>query len=208
MARGQPRLIVRVIVQFPSSTKARTLPRPWPLLRSSQSPDTPAARLAFHLHRLHLTGRALVTAADAITRQRAADLAAARIPLMTTNVIELAKLLDVPAEELSRPLTDIEHAEWIYYRVSVRNARLVWHNARATWQKAGYSLRHASSVMLLHNSFVSRNSRPGATKPSPLTLHPADRLTTALSAPYGPEAFLPMQYRSELLQKLSTRYSR
>lgn len=127
---------------------------------------------------------------------------------MPANVIELANLLDVPPEELSRPLTDFEQAEWLYYRVSVRNAHVVWSNARSAWQQAGYSLRHAASVMLLHASFVSHNSKPGARRPSPLTLQPASRLTTALSTPFGPEVFLPMQYRSDLLQILSTRLSR
>lgn len=180
------------------STKVRHLPRPWPLLRTDQSPDTVSARLAFHLHRLGLTGRTLIDAHPIISPQRAADLTLGRLPLQLSNVPGFAALIGVPAEELTRPLTNAEHAEWFFYRVSARHAASVWASARATWCLHDLSVRQAATAMDLHHSFVLRNSNPRARNISPLTLPPASRLTTALSTTYGPECFLPERYRDEL----------
>lgn len=180
-----------------TTTKVRSLPRPWPLLRNGQDPSDLAARVAFHLHRLNLTGKSLINAKAGISRDIAADLAAARRSLTQHAVVELAGSLGIDHAELSRDLTIDEQREWFFYRVSARHSRKVWNNAHAAWNSAGWSCRHAAEVMGLDESYLRRQTHSLTTDPATLTFPPAARLTTALALPLGPAQLLPDVHRKD-----------
>lgn len=170
--------------------KARYLPRPWPLLRRNQNPDTIEARLAFHLHRLHLHGRPLASLSPTIKRHRAVDIAAGRISLSPDEVRTLARLLHVDPHELIRPLTDAEQLEWFFYSVSATYPSDVWANARNAWQADGLTIRQAAQAMGLNHAYVVRNVDPLNRRPRTLTYPRALNLTSALETPLQPQHFL------------------
>ena len=162
------------------ATKARDLPRPWPLLASLEG------RVAFHLHRLRLLDRTLHAAR--YSKIDAADLAAARLALSHTDVATLARRLRIPAMHLVRSLTLEEQREWAFYRASAANPRHVWAAARAAWSANGITDRDAAHIMHLTPSAVCHALRQSTA----LTYPPARRLASALKLKGGPEAFLPL----------------
>jgi len=166
-------------------------------LINGQDPNGLAARVAFHLHRLQLTGRRLINPDAGVTREIATDLALARLPLMLDTVDELAGALGIDPAELSRDLTAHEHCEWFFYRVSARHPHDVWANAQGAWRAAGWSRRQAAAVMGFDESYLRRQTHNQTRRPATLALLPAARLTSALSLPLGPAQLLPVAYRKD-----------
>lgn len=174
-----------------AATKARRLPRPWPLLAQGQDPEGLEARVAFHLHRLKLIGHRL--RALGYDPNDAADLAAARMPLRLSAISALAARLELDRAELTRPLTHDEQRVWAFYRASAADPSTVWRNARAIW-RAHYSDQQAADIMGLNVSLVWRATARGRVV---LSFERAARLTTALNIADGPEAFLPRPARND-----------
>jgi hypothetical protein len=171
--------------------ESRRLPRPWPLLREGQDPASLEARVAFHLHRMKLVGRALHQAG--YHNADAADLAAARTLISQSFLEELARRLGVSAAELSRPLTPDEQREWAFYRASAADPSYVWNAARSAWTAKGLSETAAAAIMGLNRTTVAH----AVVRSHVLTFKSALRLSTALSLPGGPEAFLPLPTRDD-----------
>jgi hypothetical protein len=88
-------------------------------------------------------------------------------------------------------LTPHEKREWAYYRTSATDPHHVWNAARALWRQHGLEDKDAAALMGLKPSTVA-DSR---TKRFVLRFNAAQRLTTALNHPGGPEALLPLQSR-------------
>lgn len=129
-------------------TKALYLAHRWPLLADGQDPASLEARVAYHLRRLAIGWRA-VRHTRLLPRDELADLVQGRITLSERVVQDLATRLSLPSSELSRPLTAPETEAWSFYRESVRHRLHVWQRARASWERAGLSLRLAAAVMEL-----------------------------------------------------------
>jgi len=160
----------------------------WPLLADGQDPNGLEALVAYHLHRLRLTGRALAPVRY-LSRPGLQDLTQARRPLSDHKAALLAQALNVPPEELTRPLTSDEATAWAFYRASARAPRYVWRQAQSLWRSAGPSNRQAANVMGLpqHAPANALNLRR---RPITLTFPPALRLTTALNIAEGPNMLL------------------
>ncbi len=167
-------------------TKAARLSRPWPLLREGQDPASLEARVAFHLHRLKLVGRALhrvgYHSADA------ADLAAARTILAPSDIAKLASHLRIPPLDFTRQLSSDEHREWAFYRVSAANPDAVWRAARTAWVARNLTDKQAATLLGYTPKSLSKAIRTHR----PLQFPTAARLSTALNIPGGPEALLPL----------------
>jgi hypothetical protein len=164
------------------------LPRPWPLLREGQDPDSLEARVAFHLHRLKLVGRALRQVG--FHPADAADLAAARLPMSRAYINYIARVLEVAPAELQRDLTSSEQREWDFYRASAANPRQVWRNARDAWRAASFTDLQAADILKVQPALI-RRAASGTGRPVTLSFERAVRLSTALNIFPGPEAFLP-----------------
>ena len=103
------------------------------------------ARVAFHLHRLKLVGRALHRAGYQF--RDAADLAAGRQLLSPHAVIQLANALAVSPLELTRPLSAEESREWAFYRAAATDPTHVWQAARRAWTSHGLTDKAAAELM-------------------------------------------------------------
>jgi hypothetical protein len=125
------------------------------LLADDQDPDGLAARVAFHLHRLHCTGTVLTRGPGRLPPAMAMELTQGRLCLTPHDVRTLARTLDLAEAELSRELQPRERAEWHFYRVSARNRLIVWHRARNLWQRHNLTQRAAAAVMQYSPSHVS-----------------------------------------------------
>lgn len=159
------------------------MPRQWPLLADFQDPDSLEARLAFHLHRLHLTGSKLKQ--SGFTKPHKAHLLSqGRLPLMPRDVDELAAKLGVTVIDLTRPLTPIEQDEWAFYRQSAADRLGVWERAQQAWLEAGLNTTAAAAVMDISLPKVSSALRPEGTRI--LAYDEAARLVTALGLHGGP----------------------
>lgn len=160
----------------------------WPLLGDSQDPGSLEARVAYHLHRLHLTGPAL-RRVRYLSRPGLQDLTQGRRPLNDAKAALLAQALNIPTSELTRPLTPDEDAAWAFYRTSARNPRHVWQQAQTLWRAAGLSNRQAAEVMGLPY-YTPANALNVRRRPITLSYPPALLLTTALVIPEGPDRLL------------------
>jgi hypothetical protein len=138
-----------------SRTKACALPYKWPLLADGQDPDALEARLAYHLHRLQLTGAPLREALKG-KAFLATALSQARASVDHDFITELATSLNIAADELSRAPTEIESHEWAFYRHSARNSSSTWEKASETWNSYGLSLREASKIIGMSHADVVR----------------------------------------------------
>lgn len=160
----------------------------WPLLRDDQNPAGREAVLAFHLHRLGITGSDMV----ARTRLKVADMGMVRqgkLSVSGSYVADLAAGLGVAPGELDRALTDEEKAEWEFYRLSWRHRREVWLRARDLWRDYGKRDAWASRAMGVSAPYVCQ-SISGAREVSTLARPMAARLTTALNATEGPDVLV------------------
>lgn len=156
------------------------------MLEEGQDPQGSAARLAFHLHRLHASATALVHSGLVKRRDDATLILQARMTLSSTELTQLARALSVPPEQLTRDLTLAERREWLFYRVSATNRLTVWHRAQDLWRRHNLSQRAAAEVMGYSPSHVSRALKDDPTqKQKVLSLPPAERLTRSIALPEG-----------------------
>lgn len=165
--------------------------RPWPLLKKGQDPNALPARVAFHLRRLRLTGKALRDCGFC-GGQEVTEIAQARYSMTERDANQLAKRLDISPDELLRDLTEEEKAEWLFYRLSAADPEAVWSKAKAAWKAAEKTDTAAARIMELDRTVVSRNSKSGQ-KRGYRVLHygAAQKLAAALKLPRGAWAFLP-----------------
>lgn len=169
--------------------KACELPYKWPLLADGQDPTTLEARLAFHLHRLRMTGRPL---RDAIKAKAylATALAQGRITIENGFIEELATALSIKPYELARPLLETESLEWSFYRSSAKNSRSVWHNAMAIARARNMSLRETANIMgMSHADLINALS---GKRPRILERRQAEILAALSNPPSHPETLLPI----------------
>lgn len=170
-----------------SRTKAYALPYKWPLLADGQDPDALEARLAYHLHRLHLTGAPLREALKG-KALLATALSQARASVDQTFISELAAALNITADELSRTPSDDEAREWAFYRTSARNPQEVWRRASELWTNKGVSNTRAAAIIGMKQPNVARalNGKPADI----FDWQHAQRLSDAIKV-FPPEDFLP-----------------
>lgn len=166
------------------------LPYKWPLLADGQDPSALEARLAFHLHRLNLTGEPLREALNEKAKLATA-LTQARASVNHSFISELAAALNVAADELTRPLIDDETREWSFYRSSAANKVAVWSNALEIAKGNNLSLRAlARTIGMKHTHLV--HAAAGAPQ-KVFTLKHAELLAALTDPPVAPESILPTQ---------------
>lgn len=95
------------------------------MLADGQDPDALEARLAYHLHRLDLTGAPLREVLKG-KAYLATALSQARVSIEPAFITELARALYVAAYELNRDLLHDEAREWSFYRSSAHARRTIW----------------------------------------------------------------------------------
>lgn len=164
------------------------LPYKWPLLADGQDPSALEARLAFHLHRLNLTGEPLREALNGKAKLATA-LTQARASVNHGFIAELAAALNVAADELTRPLVTDETREWSFYRSSAQNRQLVWSNAARLASEQNLSLRDIADIIGLHVSDVAKAL--AGTSGKVLSLQHAEKLSAIHTPPSDPNALLP-----------------
>lgn len=174
-----------------ASLKARRLaPRPFPLLEDGQDPGDLSAKVAFHLHRLRLTGKRLRDCGF-VPGYQVRELAQARLRLAIHDVEKLASCMDVPVVELARDLTVREAEIWSFYRASARQAGKVWARARVAWERQHLSVREAALIMGLDRTVVARNTQPHRRRGYKVfPFDAAERLAIALVQAKGPSFLL------------------
>ena len=106
------------------------------------------ARAAYHLRRLGIRWRDIRTT-GLMPRDELADVVQGRLALSEALVHQLANRIGVQPNELLRPLLEEEVKAWTFYHTSARHRLYVWQRARASWERAGLSLRLAAAVMEL-----------------------------------------------------------
>lgn len=169
----------------PRCRRPRQPARPWPILAPDQDPTSLEARVAFHLHRLGLTGKPLRDCGFC-RGHKCVHITQARITLLPSDVEHLARLLKLPLAELTRDLTVKESDVWTFYRYSAANAGVVWQRAHALWNNR-MTTSTAAAVMLIDRAAVVRNIRPGCKRGyRVLTYAAAFRLCQALGIAQGP----------------------
>lgn len=157
------------------------------MLADGQDPDALEARLAYHLHRLQLTGQPL---RDALKGKAylATALSQARASVNHDFIEMLATSLNIAADELNRSPTDDESREWSFYRNSARNPKDVWRHASELWKQRGVSDKQAASIIGMKHPNLSR-----ALSGKPVDVFDwqyAQRLSEAINVT-PPERFLP-----------------
>lgn len=173
-----------------SQRKPHGLPYKWPLLADGQDPSALEARLAFHLHRLNLTGEPLREALHGKAKLATA-LTQARASVNHGFITELAAALNLTTDELLRPLFEDETREWSFYRASATNKEAVWSNALAIATDNNLSLRAlARTIGMKHTHLV--HAAAGAPK-KVFTLQHAELLSALTDPPVAPESILPTQ---------------
>jgi plasmid maintenance system antidote protein VapI len=144
--------------------------------------------VAFHLRSLglHSTGLASVLG---IPARYATDYLHGRVDLTEHQASQFARLLQMSPDDLIRPLTPEEAAEWRFYRISAAHHVAVWQRARSTWQDHGYSQLAAARVMGFTPAYVCQALQPAGRRRT-LSWPPALRLADACRLPAGPETFI------------------
>lgn len=143
--------------------------------------------MAYHLHRLSLTGQPL---RDALRGKAylATALSQARASIDHDFITTLAADLNIAADELSRSPTEHEAREWKFYRTSARNPQEVWRHASELWSRHGISNNQAAAIIGMKQPNLTRalNGKPVDV----FDWQYAQRLAQAINlAP--PEQFLP-----------------
>lgn len=173
----------------PYLRRPRQPARPWPLLAPDQDPASIEARVAFHLHRLRLTGKTLRDCGFC-QGHKCVHITQARIALAPSDARRLSGLLGIPEEDLTRPLTDEETVVWAFYRASAANAGLVWQRAHALWRDR-MTTSTAAAIMKIDRAAVVRNIRPNCKRGYRVLTYPAAlRLCRTLGVFEGPRALL------------------
>lgn len=159
----------------------------WPVLADGQDPASLEARLAFHLHRLQLTGKPLLAVLSGNSKLATA-LSQGRVGISESFVAELAKSLSIPADLLSRDLMTKEAAAWSFYRLSAQNRHQVWRNAAQFARLHNLSHRSLARIIGMHPSDVAK-AIAGKGK-LVFSLLQAERLSSIQIDPIHPTAFL------------------
>lgn len=143
--------------------------------------------MAFHLHRLNLTGEPLRNALSG-KAYLATALSQARMPIQAGFIAELATQLNIAADELTRALIEDEAREWSFYRSSANNRAEVWSNVARFAADNNLSLRTVAEVVGMKVQNLSRAI--SGTRPDVLTLHQAQKLADTRSPPLDPAVFI------------------
>ena len=157
------------------------------MLADGQDPDALEARLAYHLHRLQLTGKPLREALQG-KAYLATALSQGRASIDMDFISSLATSLNITAEELSRTPDEVEAREWGFYRKSALNQKDVWQRAHQLWTENGLSLRQASAIIGMKPPNVA-NAINGV-QPAVFDWQHAEQLAKAINLS-PPESFLP-----------------
>lgn len=157
------------------------------MLADGQDPDALEARLAYHLHRLNLTGEPLRKALEG-KAYLATALSQARTSVDLDFINTLATSLNITADELSRAPNEGEAREWGFYRSSARNPQEVWRRAFDLWTSRGLSNTRAAAIIGMKQPNVARalNGKPAEI----FDWRHAQRLSEAIDV-NPPEQFLP-----------------
>jgi hypothetical protein len=158
------------------------------LLADGQDPDALEARLAYHLHRLSLSGAPLREALKG-KAYLATALSQGRATLDTSFITELATALNITADELTRPLLEEEDREWGFYRASAISRQDVWNNAVDFARRNNRSLREMANIIEMKQPdlhFAITGKRPRI-----FELQHAQRLTSITTPPTDPYSLLP-----------------
>jgi hypothetical protein len=134
--------------------------------------------VAFHLHSFGLRSTALSTVLGISKPHLFADYVHGRIALTERDAADFARFVQVPPDELLRPLSDDEAFAWRFYRISAAHHVTIWHRARDTWQLHGMSLSGAARVMGFSPTHACLALQPGSRRRI-LPLPPATRLADA-----------------------------
>lgn len=169
-------------------TKACALPYKWPLLADGQDPNALEARLAFHLHRLSLTGEPLRAALQG-KAYLATALSQGRVAIENSFIEELAVALNIAADELLRPLLQEETNEWSFYRTSANNKDVVWKNTATLMRTHNISLREAAAAIGVDFSDLAKAIT--GERPRVLDWQQAQRLSSITTPPADPHSLLP-----------------
>lgn len=162
------------------------------------------ARVAFHLHRLRLTGTALVERADGSLSMKAATaIANARMPIEDGDVVGMCARFGLLPDDLMRHLTSNEAYAWAYYRISDKHRDAVWHNAQRAWQNANVPVSKVAAVMRMPRSLVYRQINRNRDATTTLTWPSASRLA-ALVCCSDRHPFLPPRYQDRELSLSDT----
>lgn len=182
-------------VSFPRGTphrlsqrKPNGLPYKWPLLADGQDPDALEARLAYHLHRLNLTGEPLREALKG-KAYLATAVSQGRATIGHDFITTLAADLNIASDELTRSLGDEEAHQWSFYRHSAQHRAAVWENANAFMRANNISIREAATATGLDFSDLAKAI--SGKRPRVLELHQALRLTSFTNPPTDPHSLLP-----------------
>lgn len=144
--------------------------------------------MAFHLHRLNLTGEPLREALKG-KGYLATALSQGRVTIQIGFIEELAAGLNIAADELIRPLLEEETHEWSFYRASARNREQVWANVAQFATTNNLSLRTLANIIGMRIADVS-NSISGK-RQKVLSLDHALKLATTQTPPLDPHSLLP-----------------
>jgi hypothetical protein len=145
--------------------------------------------VAFHLSRLQLRSTALCSALPA-TQRFAADVVQGRLNLSPRDVQAIAAALQLPIEDLLRPLTPEEAGAWRFYRISAAHHAVVWGRARDMWLKHRMTMSDAARVMGVSPAIPSQALHTRNPRRVILTLPPAAKLADACVVPAGAEHFI------------------
>jgi predicted transcriptional regulator len=144
--------------------------------------------VAFHLRSFGLRSTGLASVLG-ISPRYATDYLHGRVELTEHQAINFARLLQISPDDLIRPLTPQEAAEWRFYRISAAHHVAVWQRARSIWQDHGYSLSAAARLMGFTPAYVCLALQPDGRRRT-LSWPPALRLADTCRLPAGPETFI------------------
>lgn len=144
--------------------------------------------MAFHLHRLNLTGTPLREAMNG-KAAIATALSQGRMTIENGFIADLAATLNIATEELTRELKDDEQQSWGFYRTSAANKDEVWSNVAAFAATNNISLRSLAHIVGLKEADIS-NSISGK-RQKVFTLTHALKLSASSTPPSDPSTFLP-----------------
>lgn len=121
--------------------------------------------------------------------RHAKDIIQGRAALHSTDVEQLARLLHLDAEELTRPLTAQESRAWAFYRTSARYPQELWTRVKGLLQQHGISQAQAAKIMEMRPGHLSAAFTRNPERRI-LSYEAAARLTDHLGIEVGPALLL------------------
>lgn len=158
------------------------------MLADGQDPTALEARLAYHLHRLSITGEPLREALKG-KAYLATALSQGRATIDQDFIDGLAATLNINADDMTRPLLQEETREWSFYRTSAANREAVWENTSAVIRNNNLSLRTVSEITGINPGDLA-NAMSGK-RPRVLEWHHAEAIASISSPPFDPASLLP-----------------